>query len=999
MAPPLCQILGVGARGPLGLNALQVTMGARAGKIEPRRTRFTDKHGSSMGAVRARFLPDDLHGYDRLVALAVPALVEAARGLALASIAPPYPLFLALPEPGRPDDDARFGPEMIAELARRSGLPLDLERSLVIRSGHAGGGMALSLAALRIAEGGRPTAYLVGGVDSYYHQGVLKWLDVECRLHSGTAGNGIIPSEGAAFAVLAPSTAEGSGSVGRALARLSSAVAAREDTVGTTSPNLAAAMTRAVRDAATLAGGRPIGWLLTDVNGERHRISELSKVQIRSKDLFTESYLHEALAEELGDVGAASGALLLAAACVHFRAGSAPADRVLVALHAEGQERAAFVLDVAPRTEALPTRASSAFLSNAAPPEPPAQTEAPAQQQAIDRVIASLGRLPDAAARGPLRAALDEASAALSRWASSDLHDDDHLARLDAAVSRVASARARFEEAGDSAASTQAVKTLQHVERALRTSREVTIDHLVAAQDRRLHGEVRGGPPEAAPFRASVDLPVVHASSREPLLPLATSVPASRDDGVSALRAAPQALSPSPEAAALRDLARACMEDIAIFGGLRRPNDDEPWSAPSRFEHRLLANIDALSALDSAEAGPAEGIDVPAAILAYSAEASFADAGRGFTRAFALGCFGGDDPLRAAVLALRTSHPLTRAAQLDALCLAPSPRVVPAMERLLWDEDPWLVRLALDVLRFRRAARLASILPLLVHPDLGVIESAARCLTVTLPRASAITALEGLLRDGLEDRSTLVVLESLLALGAPSGIALTTQRLLAAEARPLALSSDTRTGLVRLLALAGGPEHTALLFNAVLPSGARSPTPAGVTALGWFGHAAFLEPLLEQLESANAAPRTAGTRPTDLEIAIARALLRITGVYLEEESNAYGIGLSVDASAWRAHWDETPTDLAPDVRYRFGMRYHPRESLTELADDSTPAHARRNAALEIAALTGSAFPFEPGDWVARQRTQLAVLSDAIESSAAAYEPGEWLSTHLARRPV
>ena len=163
--------------------------------------------------------------------------------------------------------------------------------------------------------------------------------------------------------------------------------------------------------------------------------------------------------------------------------------------------------------------------------------------------------------------------------------------------------------------------------------------------------------------------------------------------------------------------------------------------------------------------------------------------------------------------------------------------------------------------------------------------------------------------------------------------------------------------------------------------------------------AAFVEPLLAQLEAANAAPRTTGMRPTDLEIAIARALLRITGVYLEEEASAYGIGLSVDASAWRAHWHEAPHDLAPDVRHRFGVRYHPRETLTELADDSTPAHARRNAALELAALTGSAFPFEPGDWVARQRAQLAVLGDAIESSGAAYEPGEWLSTHLLRRPV
>jgi 3-oxoacyl-[acyl-carrier-protein] synthase I len=1000
MAPPVAEILGVGARGPLGLNALQVAMCGRAGKIEPRRTRFPDKHGNSIGAVRARYLPDDLHGYDRLVALAVPALIEAAKSLTNSAFPAPYPLFLALPESGRPDDDPRFGPEILAELARKSGLPIDVERSLVIRSGHAGGGMALELAALRIAEGGRPQAYLVGGVDSYYQGDVLAWLDVECRLHSGTAGNGIIPSEGAAFAVLAAST--GDGGSGRAIARISAAVSAREDTVGTTSPNLAAAMTRAVRDAATVAGGRSIRWVLTDVNGERHRISEFSKVEIRSKDLLQQGFRHDALAEELGDVGAASGALLLAWACTHFLAGSAPAERVLLALHAEGQERAALVIEAVDREAAGPGRLVSApGIPAPIAREAPAKAEAPVQQQAIDRVVAALPRLPPAADRGLLQTALDEASAALSLWAASALHDDDHLARLDAARARVAFARARFEDAGDGAAATQSVKTLQHVERALRRGRDVTIDHLVADQDRLVRGEIRAVVPPPAPFRAGVDLPIVHASRRDPLVPRVAHAPVPIDDAAALFRAtAPRALPPiaaTPEAVALQDLARACMEDVAILGGLRRPNDDEPWSATDRFERRLLANLDALAALDSAEAAPGEGIDVPAALLAYSAESSFADGGRGFTRAFGLGCFGGEDPVRAAVVGLRNAHPLTRPAQLDALCLAPSPRIVPAMERLLWDEDPALVRLALEVLRFRRAARYASILPLLGHSDLGVIEAAARALAVTLPRAQAIAALEGLLRDDLEPRAVLVVLESLVLLGAPSGIAGATQRLVDAETRPLAVSSDLRSGLVRLLALAGGPEHTALIFNAVIPSGSAPALLAGVTALGWFGHVAFIEPLLEQLEAANAAPRTAGARPTELEIATARALLRITGVYLEEEGNEYGIGLSVDAAAWRAQWEESPGDLAPDVRYRFGVMYHPRESLSELADDRTAAHARRNATLELGALTGGAFAFEPTDWVARQREHLTVLGDAIESSAAAYEPGEWLSTHLARR--
>src|SRR6185503_15106128 len=136
--PPLCQIISVGARGPLGLSALQVALCVRAGKLEPRRTSFLDKRGATVGAARAVCLPDTLHGYERLLALGAPALREAALGLP-----GPLPLFLALPEPGRPDDDPRLGPAMIEELARRSEIPIDAARSQVVRAGHAGAGLLL----------------------------------------------------------------------------------------------------------------------------------------------------------------------------------------------------------------------------------------------------------------------------------------------------------------------------------------------------------------------------------------------------------------------------------------------------------------------------------------------------------------------------------------------------------------------------------------------------------------------------------------------------------------------------------------------------------------------------------------------------------------------------------------------------------------------------------------------------------------------------------------
>ncbi|HHH27139.1 MAG TPA: hypothetical protein ENK57_02155 [Polyangiaceae bacterium] len=73
---PLASILAVGAQTPLGLNACQTGMLARAG--------FATMEGAPLGLdgegvtiCRTAALPDDLTGAARLVALATPALEEA----------------------------------------------------------------------------------------------------------------------------------------------------------------------------------------------------------------------------------------------------------------------------------------------------------------------------------------------------------------------------------------------------------------------------------------------------------------------------------------------------------------------------------------------------------------------------------------------------------------------------------------------------------------------------------------------------------------------------------------------------------------------------------------------------------------------------------------------------------------------------------------------------------------------------------------------------------
>jgi 3-oxoacyl-[acyl-carrier-protein] synthase I len=333
-------VYGIGARGPLGMNAVQLAMCARAGKLCPSTTRFVDKRGQNIGMCVTGAIDDAVHGYDRLLALAAPALSEAtaqaaARLREVGQRIDKAPLFLALPEAGRPDDDDRFARAVLGELATAARVPLDVAKSQVVRAGQAGGVLAIE-AALGALGAGTPWA-IVGGLDGYYHPDVLRWLDEECRLHALGAENGFIPSEGAAFFVLGARSFRDS-----SLASVTAAQGALETTVTRDEPNIAAAMTALVHQILPRATNR-VGWVICDVNGERHRVREWAMVAMRT-DLT--QLPEQRLPDVLGDLGAASAATAVALAASYWQARCAPARSAIVAMHSEAAERAAALVEV-----------------------------------------------------------------------------------------------------------------------------------------------------------------------------------------------------------------------------------------------------------------------------------------------------------------------------------------------------------------------------------------------------------------------------------------------------------------------------------------------------------------------------------------------------------------------------------------------------------------------------------------------------------------------------
>jgi uncharacterized protein (TIGR02270 family) len=626
-------------------------------------------------------------------------------------------------------------------------------------------------------------------------------------------------------------------------------------------------------------------------------------------------------------------------------------------------------------------------------PRAPLAEAAPGLQATLDRVLLSLRRLPAAVDRAPIAGPIQRAQEALSRFAAMRPDHPDAISALDEAAAHVATALERLRALGDDPAPARAARALAGVATALAAGQDAAVQALVAARMLRAPAPQPPAPP--APFLASQGVPRLHRLDRPPLVPavdLSPSEPApldddddddDDDDGDEAGGAGEAALPPEGAAAAreaapaggltpeelghLRAMARDCLEDIAALGTLRRPLHDRPWTAAQRFERRLLENLDALLALAWPGGG---GWDLLDEVQRHAGESLVPDAGRAFARAFVLGAVEGADTVRAAVLALRQAHPFTRAAYGDALSLAPSPAIGPAMRELLRDGDPVLARLALEVLDARGEATFGAVVPLVRHADAAVAAAAARCLGRLPQRAAAAEVLEELLDVDADDALTAAAAESLLRLGEPTGLHFA-RRKLEAHLVDRRLPDAAHLAHLRLTALAGDPRDVDLLARVA------GVTPAAIRRIGWAGHPALVDRLLAVLEAANEVRRATGPWPLAPELAASEALHRITGATLRDDpesgiEHASEDALAIEAPAWRRWWTEARPRFAGDRRYRLGRPLTPAAILDELEADSLPGD-RRDGELELAIMTQGAASLRVDDWVARQRERLAVL--------------------------
>jgi 3-oxoacyl-[acyl-carrier-protein] synthase-1 len=340
------QIVGVGARTPVGMQSAAAAAAVRAGIVGFGEHPFmVDGVGDLMpGALDVEIDPR-IMGPGRLLRLAESALREACAPLDLVRQQPHVDLYLGLPEM-RPGFTERDAAAVRAGVLRLKDLPIELSKVSTFTEGHAAGLMAFA-AAIQQLEHGACEVFLIGGVESYFHPDTMEWLDATRQLAGARSRSGFIPGEGAGFCLLMTESA----CVRLGLEPLANvrAVAVGRETklIRTMDMCFGDGLSTTVREAISKVGtpDQRISGILCDINGERYRSEEWGFACLRLAEYFDDPTAYIAPADCWGDMGAASGPLFAMLACQAFERGYATGPRTLLWASSESGRRSSAVLE------------------------------------------------------------------------------------------------------------------------------------------------------------------------------------------------------------------------------------------------------------------------------------------------------------------------------------------------------------------------------------------------------------------------------------------------------------------------------------------------------------------------------------------------------------------------------------------------------------------------------------------------------------------------------
>lgn len=343
-------VVSVGARTPLGLNARQTGFMLRAGFPAAGEAPLADASGEPIAMALLPTLDGRLVGAARLAALARAPLAEAIAPVRQLAVE----VYLSIDQ-GLPDSDAA--------VAHLTAVVNDLlpGASVTVEPRGETGLVTFLQAAIESLELRRVDAVILGGVHSDHDPRLIGALEASGRLFARDNLDSRIPGEAAAFVVLMR-TVEAAGKKLPRLAEVAGHGVGREAaTPDNDAPAITAeGMSAAVRQATARLEqeGGAAGWLWTDLTTEMRRLAEWQSVFVRAHRVLSRPYLVDSPAQRIGYLGAAALPLFVASAATAWAHGYGPSPVALGIAGTDAGERAALLLRQI-RVERRPTRAEA----------------------------------------------------------------------------------------------------------------------------------------------------------------------------------------------------------------------------------------------------------------------------------------------------------------------------------------------------------------------------------------------------------------------------------------------------------------------------------------------------------------------------------------------------------------------------------------------------------------------------------------------------------------
>ncbi len=327
-------IVGMGCQSSVGLHPAAVAAAARAGldRFSESKGPFRRSNGSPIMTALLETLDPSLGAFERMRALAAAAADQALAPFLAKherSEKVSLALFLSVP-PARPGFGAGEPQRLAKEVAEALPLPIDRQHAGLFDTGQEGGIAALAHATDLVSHG-EVELCLVGGVESYWDAEALRWLEQTGRLKSEGNPYGMVPGEGAAFVLVASrSSARRLGLKIQGRVR-KPARSTEPHPWYTEQPCFAQGLTEAISGALeTLPKGLSANTAWSDLNGEMWRADEWDKACARTADRAGGPLRLRRPAEVYGDVGSATGTMLVILAALDLKHPRAMGDRALV---------------------------------------------------------------------------------------------------------------------------------------------------------------------------------------------------------------------------------------------------------------------------------------------------------------------------------------------------------------------------------------------------------------------------------------------------------------------------------------------------------------------------------------------------------------------------------------------------------------------------------------------------------------------------------------------